>query len=89
MHSLHFRKGCYVGQESISKTVSMTSNAVRRRLCALALSPSPIPSADRVLGGDLILDLDGRHMLSSYRAPSDVHCCCYIYIQCVDFLNYI
>jgi folate-binding Fe-S cluster repair protein YgfZ len=68
MHSLHFRKGCYVGQESISKTVSMTSNAVRRRLCALALSPSPSSSVmDRVHAGDHIIDLDGKHITCEIR----------------------
>jgi folate-binding protein YgfZ len=68
MHSLHFRKGCYVGQESISKTVSMTSNAVRRRLCALTLSPSPpSPGMDRVHAGDHVIDLDGKHVPCEIR----------------------
>ena len=56
MHGLHFRKGCFVGQESISKTVSMTSNAVRRRLCALSLQRD----GDAVMAGDTITDQDGE-----------------------------
>ena len=58
MHSLHFRKGCYVGQESIGKTVSMTTNAVRRQLCALSLVSTD--GAVRAAAGDLLLDKDGE-----------------------------
>jgi folate-binding protein YgfZ len=58
MHGLHFRKGCYVGQETISKTVSMTSNAVRRRLCALSIKQQGGPAA--AVAGDAILDQDGE-----------------------------
>lgn len=36
MHSLHFRKGCYVGNEAVSRTVAM--NAVRRKLSALEIA---------------------------------------------------
>ena len=60
MHSLHFRKGCYVGQESIGKTVSMTTNAVRRRLCALSLVSVCQDDAVHVSAGDVILDKDGE-----------------------------
>ena len=60
MHSLHFRKGCYVGQESIGKTVSMTTNAVRRRLCALSLVSGSQDDAVHVSAGDVILDKDGE-----------------------------
>ena len=67
MHGLHFRKGCYVGQETISKTVSMTSNAVRRRLCALSIKQQGGPAATAAaLAGDAILDQDGER--SSYSS---------------------
>ena len=70
MHALHFRKGCFVGQETISKTVSM--NAVRRRLCVLTLDPSHVNVlnsdvlTDRrsalVMAGDLLVDKDGEQI---------------------------
>ena len=56
MHALHFRKGCFVGQESIGKTVSM-ANAVRRRLCAVTIQPSD--GSLLTAAGDLIVDGDG------------------------------
>ena len=54
MHALHFRKGCFVGQEIIGKTVSMSSNAVRRRLCAIT-----VPVGTIVAAGDSVIDEDG------------------------------
>ena len=33
MRSLHFRKGCYVGNEIISKT--LLTKAIRRKLCGI------------------------------------------------------
>ena len=57
MHALHFRKGCYVGQESLGKTVSMTTNAVRRRLCAITLTTT----GDHIVAaGDSVIDENGK-----------------------------
>jgi folate-binding protein YgfZ len=36
MRMLHFRKGCYVGNEAVSRTVS--TNAIRKKLCCLKFS---------------------------------------------------
>ena len=38
MHALHFRKGCYTGQEILIKAVQ--TNAVRQRLVGLSLAPT-------------------------------------------------
>lgn len=60
MHALHFRKGCYVGQESLGKTASMSTNAVRRRLCALTLMTSGDHNHHTVAAGDSVIDQDGK-----------------------------
>jgi folate-binding protein YgfZ len=57
MESIHFRKGCYVGQEVLGKTVSMT-NAIRRRLCSIMISADSL-SRGLVKAGDLIVDAEG------------------------------
>ena len=90
MHGLHFRKGCYVGQETISKTVSMSSNAVRRRLCALSIKQQR--GAAAAVAGDAILDQNGER--SSYSSFFNVRFyVCYMFlcmshstIHCVDVI---
>ena len=52
MHSLHFQKGCYVGQEAVSKAVSMRS--VRRRLVGLKSEGGELEA------GDCLLDSEGE-----------------------------
>ena len=58
-----------MGQETISKTVSLTSNGVRRRLCALSIRKD---GKDAAVAGDTIVDQDGEcssHNLSNQFYP--------------------
>lgn len=58
MHIINFRKGCYQGNEVLSKMVS--TNAIRRRLCALEFTPQFGAAAPvTLLGGDILVDADG------------------------------
>lgn len=56
MHSISFNKGCFAGQEVVSKTV--TTNAVRRRLCSLVVSPTDSGS-NSIAVGDVVFDANG------------------------------
>ena len=57
-----------MGQESISKTVSLTSNGVRRRLCALSIRKDGDAAA---VTGDTIIDQDGE--CSSHNSSSQFY----------------
>jgi folate-binding Fe-S cluster repair protein YgfZ len=63
-------KGCFVGQETVAKTVS--SNAVRRHLCGLEMIPSQADSlSDKeqfscIPAGSKIVDDDGTFLHSAF-----------------------
>ena len=57
-----------MGQETISKTVSLTSNGVRRRLCALSIRKDGDAAA---VAGDSIVDQDGE--CSSHNSSNQFH----------------
>ena len=62
VHSVHFTKGCYAGQEVVAKTAAM--NAVRRRLCVLQTL-----TAYGAAAGDKVVDLDGEEVGLVTSAP--------------------
>jgi hypothetical protein len=67
MHSLDFRKGCYTGNEVISKTVA--TNAIRRHLCVLQTRFDELAAHFPVNVGDIIFDADGEAVGEITTAP--------------------
>ena len=54
VHSIHFNKGCYTGQEIVSKTVTM--NTIRKKICLIRPCDA---KSDQFQLGDNIVDEDG------------------------------